>query len=190
MGGIFKNLKKSRFVEEWFADVTHDGKPDRIEVDLTNIVSDIQNAGDNIRIYSGATGKIIWSRLVSTEHVGQSGIYLYNDEGKYYIMIWEPYIDIGKAAYHYEILELSDTGKVQVIKSGNFSFSFNNIQKDDIENLKAFAGEVNQFLEKSIVLLDTNNFQTLFSTNLNKVVNTYDYEDDLKLMDITNFVYR
>lgn len=170
-------------IVEWMADVTQNGKADRIVVDLAGIASDTESAGDNVRIYSGETGKIIWSRQVSTEHVGQSGVYLYNDGEKYYIMIWEPYMDFGKAVYHYDIIKLSDTGEEQVIKDGSFSFTFSDVPEDDTENLKAFAKEVNQYLEKSIVLLDTNNFQTLFSTHLNKIVNTYDSEHDLKIME-------
>lgn len=170
-------------IVEWMADVTHDGKADRIVVDLAGIVSDTEAIGDNVRIYSGETGKIIWSRKVSTEHVGQSGVYLYNDGENYYIMIWEPHMDFGKAMYHYDIIKLSDTGEEQVVKNGSFSFTFSNILENDAENLKAFAKEVNQYLEKSIVLLDTNNFQTLFSTHLNKIVNKYDATHDLKIME-------
>lgn len=156
-------------IYEWRADVTQDGIPDRIIVNTAPVLGPGTGIPNTIEIYSGKSGKLIWTKRVTDVHADWLNVSLYNQNGKDYILIWSPSMWQGKAVYRYRIIHLSETGEEIELKSGEFAFDINNPLETDIENLIAFSKEVNQYLDKSFTLADTVNGRQSYSTPERKI---------------------
>ncbi len=156
-------------IYEWQADITQDGIPDRIIVNTAPILESGTGTLNTIEIYSGKTGNLIWTKRITDVHTDWLNVSLYNENGKDYILIWDPSMWQGKAVYRYRIISLSETGEEIELKSGKFAFDINNPRETDIENLITFSKEVNQYLDKSFTLADTINGRQLYSTPERKI---------------------
>lgn len=183
---LSKQMESVRVQKEdtitWTADVTHDGTDDSIIIDLTYIKNYPENEEPNIKVYSGSTGDVIWEEFVSTVNTNTDGIYLYNDGEKDYLMTWKPYSSTGNFDYKYKIMNLKDSGEPEIVQEGEIDFSLgsnNSVSEDDYLWLQEFSEEVNKYLKKSILLVDTNSGEGVYSTPENKITGDYEPEDDL-----------
>lgn len=139
----------------WYADLTHDG------VDETITVS--ANGESDPDVYyitvSDRTGTILWNSSAATVHVGQNGIYLYQQDGLYYLMQWVPYSNTGATALHYRIFSLTEAGDEIILARNSFDYILISTQElldMDVNGLRAFEAEINALLADSVVLLSTN----------------------------------
>lgn len=184
-----QNADTSKFIE-WKFDITHDGVEDTIKVstDLANYQS---LAEPRFAVYSGKTDQKIWEKDISTSHTGFDGFYLYNDGDKDYLLEWTPYMSQGMATYTYKIFTLSENGEENIVETDDIGFSVDESEKDesDKSQLSTFIDKVNQYLNKSFVLVDTNDNgfttrnQIIYSTKDNKIVLPYDATAEIK--DVT-----
>ena len=150
-----------------YADLNHDGTDDYITVDLT---------GEHVKtfmVFDGVNDKtMIWSGNADIPHAGWDGWYLYEEDGKQYLLNWHPYMNHGYGNYSYEIFHIDDNHEKAVLRSENVGFSLDDL--DSVPEARAFVERANEYLAKSIVLIDTNDGEVTFSTTDNPVTKTYD----------------
>lgn len=156
-------------IYEWKADVTQNGITDRILINTAPIFAPRKEDINTIEIYSGKTGNLIWSKRVTDIHTDWLNISLYKDNGKDYILIWDPAMWQGKAVYSYRIISFSETGEEIELKTGKIVFDINHPLENDIHNLVNFSNEINQYLNNSFTLVDTTNGKQLYSTPEKKI---------------------
>lgn len=142
-------------------DVTHDGTEETIALHY--------DAETMVYLLSVETaeGKVIWQAEASTVHTGYMGYYLYEENGLFYLLRWNPACWGGSYAYSYEIFALNGVGEEQLLREKSLSFdtgSNDQILAIDVEDLRIFEAELNTLLAQSIVLIDTNDGAALYST--------------------------
>lgn len=172
--------KDNKETFSFYADVTNDGVEDEIKVNAY-VAQDINSANkygdtDTVEIFSGKTKEKIWGKKVSPIHMEQDGLYVYNDGEKDYIVEMCLYMNQGNAVYKYSVWNLTEDGKTEEKDNGEVSFSVNDSDKksEDADNIRKFEQNVNKYLEKAYVLVDTNYDEVNYSTSDNKKVLTYD----------------
>lgn len=156
-------------IYEWNVDITQDGIPDKIVVNTMPIFNAQAEDLNTIKIYSGKTGNLIWQKRVTAIHPDWLNVSLYQNNGKNYILIWDPAMWQGRGVYSYQIISLSETGQEIELKKGKVDFNLNNPLENDIERLENFSKEVNRYLNQSFILADTINGRQIYSTPDNKV---------------------
>ncbi len=177
--------EKGESVYEWHIDVTQDGTPERIVVNTGPLYRYPEGDELTISIYSGKTGALIWSDVVSSiAHMTWDGVYLYNENEKDYLMTWNPYMSQGHAVYRYRIFSLTESGEEIEIINEAFCYTDIEVAEADVEDLTRFADEVNEYLAKSFVLAACTPGMTgkSYSTDKEKTVSLYDPSDDLEVM--------
>lgn len=168
----------------WFADLTHDGNDEKIIVEL-----DPPDFEDDehyrISVYD-SNNNLIWSDdTIYIAHAGNKGYYLYdnNNDGEYYMLYWRPWLGGGSADFEYEIFSFDSTGNKITIESDSFFYNTMQTEQPPIE-FKGFITQVNSYLEKSFILIDTYNLELLYSTTDNKIGRLYpvnwDWETSLE----------
>lgn len=175
---------KGEAVYEWYIDVTQDGTPEKIVVNTGLLNREPEGEEQTISIYSGVTGELIWSELISMAHMTWNGVYIYNDNEKDYILTWNPYMSLGNAVFRYQIFSLTDSGEVIEIVNESFAYKDEEVTETDIEHLTRFADEVNVYLAKSFVLAAKTQGMTgkQYSTDKDKSVSLYDPSEELEKM--------
>lgn len=190
----------------WREDLTHDGKPERIEVKkdiaLTRTVNPeheedytgVTVIGDTIyeeydlafiNIYSGETGELIWRGYAGydrTPGVDQKGYYIYHDsENQAYMILWQPYMyEDGSAEYSCRLFSLSETGDEIVEYEESMLFSLNTPLASDAENIEEYLKKVNGLLGSSYVLVDTGYEELFFSGKDAPVTREFDSGEILR----------
>ena len=145
----------------WNADLTHDGVRETITLTYQ------EELGLYTLTVTNAAGETIWTGEASIYHMGNNGIYLYERDGKQYLMQWNPYGSTGGFFYHYEVFSLTESGEAVPLVSNSMEFSVMNeetLLQLDIGALRAFEKEVNALLEDTIVLISTLEGSTHYST--------------------------
>ncbi|MBQ9886732.1 MAG: hypothetical protein IJM37_07740 [Lachnospiraceae bacterium] len=142
----------------WYEDLTHDGKDERIEVDLSDIKAERDNELRTVSIYSGQSGELIWSEHADTVHAGQKGYYIYNSktDNKAYVLEWQPEMWQERGEYRYKVISFSEDGKERVLKTDSVEFNLNAPKDKDAINVSYYLEGVNELLNDSYVLVDTN----------------------------------
>lgn len=147
-------------------DMTNDGTEELLLLQQTG------NGGYLLKVCD-TSGIIIWSEEANITHAGWNSLYFCTIEGKNYILRYMPEMSTGSANYHYELLSLDLNGKMQNIASSRVNFDFRFENKDthsfDIEKIVAFVDEVNNYLDKSYILLSTESGSVVYSTKSEKV---------------------
>lgn len=152
----------------WQEDITHDGIPDKIEVDisLANAVGEnLKGNEETLRIYSGKTGEKIWSGHADTIHAGWNGFYLYRnpENKKAYILNWRPVLYQGNGQFFYQIFSLTEQGERQIFTEEKLEFKVDTMTKEETEQLNAYLTRLNGYLENSFLLIDTNEGNVRYS---------------------------
>lgn len=170
-----EDLKKSDGeIYWWHADLTNDGIDEEIFVNTFYLFNMSYASINTIEIYSGQSRELIWSEVISPVHMKQMGVNLYSDETGKYLLIWEPVMYQGQAVYRYRLVSLSETGEEIQKKSNEVKFDVFKQEEHDIENIMAFADEVNSYMKKSFILVDTNGGKQIYSTHENKIEPVFD----------------
>lgn len=138
----------------WEADLTHDGKPETIRFDIKSL----QQAGVAEITVSDSNGKLLFSKALSTSHAGWDTFALCHAGDGAYLLEYNPYFAQGMGAYSYQLFSLSDSGKVLVKEEDNVEFSAGmpyTAPDNDVEKLVSFTDTVNDYWEKSVLLVTT-----------------------------------
>lgn len=159
----------------WYADITHDGIDEKIVVDLTYVINNPKTGEENtVSVYSGSSGELIYTGHADTVHMGWNGIYIYNDGKNDYLLLWQPTVYQNIADFNLHIFSLTEDGKDIEFSTENIQFVTYHLVDVDIDDISEFVDMVNGYLEKSYVLVDTDQGTPVYSTADNKIINIYD----------------
>ena len=149
----------------YYADLTHDGKDEKIIVDLSQLKTEGQNA--NVSVFDSGD-RLLWSGDASIIHAGNNGIYLYKENEYTYLLTWYPWEGQGVAVLGYEIFSLRNSGDVLSYRKGEGSFTLEDEMSAGPNGRRSeanlFIQEVNRFLDKSTLLVATTTEGAYFST--------------------------
>ena len=96
-------------------------------------------------------GTVLWSRELSTAHAGWGTILLYHDNGKDYLVEYDPYMNTGIGAYTCRVFSL-ENGRETVMREWSVQFETPTLKTSEMER---FEEEVGQLLQHCTVLLST-----------------------------------
>jgi len=102
---------------------------------------------------------ILWKAEAATVHVGWLSLFLCQSDGADYLLRYTPYMSQGMCHYQYDLFYLDSSGNEIIVDSSSVDFDINfgslvhlSFNTDEIA---AFMNEVNDYLENSVVLLNT-----------------------------------
>ena len=176
----------------WYEDLTHDGKDERIEVDLNHLDP---NQGwipylepQTVMVYSGKTDKLIWTGYTDTVHVSWDGFYVYHNssDGNAYLLEWQPYMSTGMGRYNHKVFSLSESGEEIILKSEEYTFLDKQMKEDDIDEFSVYIKKVNEYLRNSYVLIDTDNGESFYSEQDKPVTREFDADKVIEVFEIVN----
>lgn len=101
-----------------------------------------------------AEGSDLWQTEMATAHVGWDSLFLCSQGGKEYLLRYNPTNFQGYCSYRYSLITLAG-GKETVVQTRAIEFDVNGENPIDRNVLDAFAAEVNQLLDHSLLLLST-----------------------------------
>lgn|GEM_PF-1006048 len=149
-----------------YADLTHDGVKEKIAVDISK-VDETQEA---ILKVLDDEGNIIWQESAWLPHAGWNSIFLCTIDGKDFLLRYNPYMIQGFGDYRYKLFSIDERGTEKVLKEGAVSFSITGeVDEFDIDKMVAFYNEINEYLDKSILLLSTEDGELAYSTENSKI---------------------
>ena len=169
------------------ADVDGNGQQESIYIDK----SQIDNNMPLVLSICNSSGNEIWNKGFSTSHVGWGSLFLCELDGKQYLLDYDPYMGQGYAEYKYVLFTL-EGGNEKVYRSNSLEFDINGVKELNPPKMMAFANEVNELLEKSILLLSTEGDEYYFGPStaepfferyswLDLTPELYDSRDDLEM---------
>ena len=161
---------------DWFlsvrtADLTHDG------VDEIITLTHDEDVALYILTVTNAAGETLWRGEAHIVHAGEAGFYLYQRNGKHYLMQWNPYGSTGGFYYHYEVFSLTEDGGIVPLVSNTMEFVVINEQdllELDIGALRAFEQEVNELLKDTVLLVSTYGGNPRYSTETEPICQLWD----------------
>lgn len=147
----------------WQADLTHDGTQETICFDKKSM----QETGDSEITVVSSEGKTLFSKAMSTSHVGWGTFALYNDRDGDYLLEYNPYFGQGIGVYSYRLFSLSDSGEIITRERKRVEFSAgmpHTAPDNDIAKLIRFADAANVYWKKAVLLVTTD--QNMLLPNL------------------------
>jgi len=133
------------------ADINSDGREETFYLDKTHMGSG--DIGVTLRVYDG-NGNEIWSENAGLPHVGWNSLFLYELDGKSYLLRYNPSMYQGDCTYTYTLFTL-ESGSEKVHQTKTLEFDINGTKALDAPQMVAFADEVNALLAKSTLLLSS-----------------------------------
>lgn len=179
-----KNQVKTQNTEDiitWHVDLTHDGIPDIIKVDIAAAKSETPTGNEEtVQVYSGKTGEKIWTGHADTVHIGWNGFYIYTDSktGKAYLVNWLPAMYQGAGNFRYHVFSLSEQGEIITLAEEGFDFRVDQVENDKVEKerLQQYIDCLNYYLKNGFILLDTDQGKVRFSKMEEPTTILYDIE--------------
>lgn len=148
---------------------------------------DLASTGEEktVCVYSG--GSLIWSAHADTVHVGWNGVYLYHGRDGDYLLLWRPYGCTGEYEFTYSVFSLSGSGVENIQITKDLIFEESEVEKNPAgykEKINDYCNEVNNYLSKSMLLIDTDGGSVVYSINENKITRIYDPSVLFTLLEI------
>lgn len=159
----------------WYADLTHDGVDEAITLQRNN--SEVPY-GYAITVTT-SYGKVLWKGNASDWRGGNNGIYLYERDGKHYILEWWPSGQQGWYNFSYRVFSLNGTEEPDILAENALQYDFGayenrtDILTVDLEELRAFEAEVNTLLNNAIPLLVIHDGKTILGDPSNPVTDQW-----------------
>ena len=164
----------------FFADLDHDGEPERITAGL----ADFQASGGqyaSLKVLAGesADSPVIWEHDYSVAHAGWSMLYLYRENEADYLLEYSPYMNQGYGAYSIRVFYIGPDKKTVEAHSHTADFA---LQKEDRTGffgdpdvLAAFMDTAEGYIKSSLLLVSTDQGRLAYSTPERPV--TLDHDD-------------
>jgi beta-lactamase regulating signal transducer with metallopeptidase domain len=131
------------------ADLDRNEKTEAIYLDKSQIKEGLVT----LRVLN-ETGTELCSEQLSTSHAGWDSLFLYELDGKQYLLRYSPGMYQGYCTYTYTLFTL-DGGKEKVFRTNTLEFDINGAKALDAPEMVTFAEEVNALLGKSTLLVST-----------------------------------
>ncbi len=166
----YKNYYAENYVNKkvniFLRDLTHDGIKEMITVELLNNEGEQLTANDDIgqllvsvftsngksitKIYELPTGK---------SHAGWNWLYLYKENGKDYLLQYNPTMYQGVGTYQYDIFYLDNSGQQVTLKKEDFNFTLQNetLDKSQEKEYKHWQRNADSYRRKSLPLVEIGN---------------------------------
>jgi len=156
------------------ADLDRNGHEESIYFDKTQIESthDI-----TLRVLD-SSGYEIWSESANTSHAGWSSLFLFEQDGEYYLLRYNPTMYQGYCTYVYTLFTL-ESGKERVYQTNTLEFDINGTNELDVPKMISFADEVNALLGKSILLMSTKDGTYFFGPSAEPFYERYSWLDEM-----------
>ena len=164
----------------FFADLDHDGEPERITAGL----ADFQASGGqyaSLKVLAGesADSPVIWEHDYSVAHAGWTMLYLYRENGADYLMEYSPYMNQGYGAYSIRIFYIGPDKKTVEAHSHTADFALQQEDRTgffgDPDALAAFMDTAEGYIKSSLLLVSTDQGRLAYSTPERPV--TLDHDD-------------
>jgi len=160
----------------WNVDITHDGKDDRIVVDI--MTNNYGGEGARVYVYESDTDNLLYELTAFSAHVGWNGLYLYcdgNNSSSVYLLNWIPAMWQGFGIFGFEVFSFDENGDKIVYDSDSLEFNIFDLcfEYKGLEEFVRFIHKVNYYLMQSWVVADTNGGTLLYGTQDSKTVNPY-----------------
>lgn len=149
-----------------YSDLTHDGVNEKITVD----VSSVEETMEAFLKVLDSEGNVIWQESAGIPHAGWNSVYLCSLDGKDWLMRYNPYMIQGWGNYSYKLFSLDEQGTEKVLDEDEISFNITGqVDEFDIEKMAEFYAKINEYLDKSILLLSTEQGNPEYSTENRKI---------------------
>lgn len=169
--GVKNDVEKNKTDNSvFYADLTHDGKEEKIVVDSSQL-EQTQNIIVTVYSVEGETEKPIWTDVAGVPRVGWNSYYLYKTDDADYLIRYNPSITNTGIYYKYEIFWLKEDGSEIPFAGNSIVFHLTNKAEDlDPDKILDFVNEVNTYLKRSILLVSTYNGDVIYSTSDHPIV--------------------
>ena len=153
----------------FFADLDHDGEPERITAGL----DDFQASGGqyaSLKVLAGesADSPVIWEHDYSVAHAGWTMLYLYRENGADYLMEYSPYMNQGYGAYSIRVFYIGPDKKTVEAHSHTADFALQQEGRTgffgDPDALAAFMDTAEGYIKSSLLLVSTDQGRLAYST--------------------------
>ena len=139
-------------------DLDHDGIPDLLDV---RQVEDDWGTQWKLEFTASFMSSPTWEGEAATPHVGWTSYYLCQVDGEDYLLQYTPYMSGGGCYYTYKLFYLAPGGGEVVVRENDLEFDlifapeFADQHHFDPEAIAAFMSEINGLLERSELLVNT-----------------------------------
>ena len=164
----------------FLADLTHDGKKERITAGLTQFEAQGGTSYLTVHATEAADSPVLWQRDYGTAHVGWVMLYLYEEDGKDYLMQYTPAMYQGAATYALDIFSLDASGNVVPLRRLETSFQLHDVSTGqngffgDPKQVADFLDEVRSYQDRGLLLVSTDEGTLAYSTPENPVTAYHD----------------
>lgn len=115
-----------------------------------------------IRVYTRAKGtggiSCLYESTAGSPHSGWNWLYLYEEEGRDYLMQYTPSMWQGYGAYGFKIFSLQEDGREKILRAEEENYGTVNVEGEEKEQLwdrmEQFINQVDQYRSKSIPLVE------------------------------------
>lgn len=139
-------------------DFDHDGTPEPVELITIFGENGVSAGGYTLRIWK-EDGTPIWVQNTDLGHASWCSVFAFEQDGRDYLLRYNPTMYQGFATYSYTLFSLSEFGEEQAVREGsvNFDLNFGSPMHEgyDPKAIAAFLEEVHGLLENSELLLTT-----------------------------------
>lgn len=147
----------------FYADLNRDGEDELIIVDESVEWEDAQGQAD-IAVYK-QDGTLLFRDYMNYPHMGWGNYFLYEKDGKDYLLEFMPSMYQGVANYSWKLYEFDEKNQLVIAEENKVDFTINPEQYDfDINAIHAFLSEVETMLNDATLLVSVENSKLLYST--------------------------
>lgn len=131
------------------ADLDQDGIPEQLSIQ--------ESQGESYELLvTNAQGGVIWSEHLDTFHSGWRALFLCSTGDQDALLVYNPAMYQGICSYEFQLYRL-ENGQAVTLDSGRLQFDINGREPLPVEQMTAFAEQVNGYLADSILLCSTLN---------------------------------
>ncbi len=146
----------------FYADLDHDGADELVVINVTEWEEEHVVW---IAVYN-EEGNVLFHDELYSSHVGWGNYFLYEQDGKDYLLKFMPTIYQGYATYSWQLMDFDWRGKLRVVEGNEVEFNTNQPLYDsgEIDAIKSFLDEVQSMLLDATLLVSVENGQLQYST--------------------------
>lgn len=156
----------NRKVNIFLRDLTHDGIKEMITVELLNNEGEQLTSNDDIgqllvSVFTSNEKSItkIYELSTGRSHACWNWLYLYKENGKDYLLQYNPTMYQGVGTYQYDIFYLDNSGQQVTLKKEDFNFTIQSetLDKSQEKEYKLWQRNADSYRKKSLPLVEIGN---------------------------------